>query len=168
MPFDELERLPLVPVAEWQCAGISRQAILNHSAIRKARVRFGDDHFEFDACGTAVWVLPCIEDGLTVDAVAWEPDRPERFSRLECRAWCLGDATFDWWDLGKPLAVWRSPLSWLRNGSDGVVILDWQEARHQLPDRQLVAEDEVHGAEIRNRMQPPAWQGSVMLRKAAA
>ena len=87
-----------------------------------------------------------------VDVVATMPGTGH-FSRLEGRAWCLGQ-WFDWWEPAAALAVWRNPLIWLQNGAEGVVILDWQEAYWHLTDRSLVAEDEIQRRQIQNLMVP--------------
>ena len=134
---------------------------ITQGGLGVADVTFNADTFEFKGTTKAV-IIPAYDGDQLVDLVAADAKKPTRFSRLERRAWCLGE-TFDAWEPAEPLPVWRTPLRWLREGCAGIVILDWAEAYWRLPDRTLIAEDEIHGRQIRASMQPPDWTGRVMV-----
>jgi len=146
--------------------GITPQAIINAGGLGVADVTFGDGWFEFGGETPAI-IVPAYDGDHLVDLVAWDRRRPERFARLERRAWCLG-RWFDWWEPSSPLACWRTPRRWLLEGATGVVIFDFEAAQFALAETPLIAEDEHHAAMLRKAMQPQPWQGRVLVREAAA
>ena len=147
--------------------GITAETFVKVGGIVIKRVRFGSDlgsYFDLDFDGTDALIIGCINGDHLLDFVATDIKQPNRFARMERRIWWLGQ-NFDYYDISAPLPVWRNPLTWLRNGADGIVILDWGAAFWHLNHRKLIAEDEAHGRQIRKLMQQPKWQGCVMLRK---
>jgi hypothetical protein len=146
--------------------GVTGPAIAKAGGFGVAGVAFMKDRFEFDGPAEAM-VLPVYEGAHLIDLVAVDSKRPIRFARLYGRAWCLGN-DFNAWEPNAALPVWRTPLRWLQAGAEGIVIMDWAAAYWQLPDADLVAEDEHHGQQIRRLMMPDPWRGQVLVRRAAA
>ena len=154
--------------------GITLEAVSKVGGVYIAPVKFGTDlggYFEFDDAGTKALIVGIfageIDGGNLTDVVATDIKKPDRFARLDRRAWCLGN-WFNWWEPTEPLPVWRNPISWLRNDGAGIVIFDFAEARHHLPDRVLVPEDDTHGRQIHSAIQPKPWGGRIMVRQVAA
>lgn len=112
-------------------------------------------------------IVPPYDGDFLIDLIAVDAKRSTRFARLRARAWCLGQ-DFNTWKPTSPLPVWRTPLTWLRQGAEGVVVLDWAQAYWEIPDNNLIAEGEHHGQQIRNAMKPDPWRGRVMVRRAEA
>ena len=103
--------------------------------------------------------------------VAWPVDKPQRHARLARKAWALGvdialspNRIGDDSDRYPPTYVYRDPISWLRAGCDGLVILDGEKARDELwYVDELRAEDEALGLELESLMKPPKWPGRVCI-----
>ncbi|MBE0529603.1 MAG: hypothetical protein IH626_02175 [Rhodospirillales bacterium] len=57
----------------------------------------------------------------------------------------------------EPLALWQTPLAWLKAGCRGAVVLDWPAAAFDLLGiwTAIVAEDVGHGLDIRRRLRRP-------------
>ena len=69
-----------------------------------------------------------------------------------------------------PVRIFRDPMSWLKAGCDGFVILDGDRARDELWHvGRLAAQDEVLGRRLKMLMARPPWPGQVLIprRKAA-
>ena len=146
--------------------GITDTTLADIGGFGVGDVTFMENDFEFGG-DTRALIIPAYEGGQLLDLVAVNAKRPTRFARLYCRAWCLGEI-FNAWEPNVPLPVWRSPLRWLREGAEGVVIMDWGQAYWRFPDLDLIAEDEAHGQQIRKLMRPDPWRGKVLLRKERA
>ncbi len=58
---------------------------------------------------------------------------------------------------GEPVPVFRSPISWLRSGGAGVVVLDWDWAFDLLLGHELVAEDIQLGNRLQGALMPSIW-----------
>ena len=181
--IDEFAALPLVPVADWTVAGIPSTAVLSDDpgAIRQARARFEFEptlgrYFEFASDGLPSWCMAAREDGRMVDVIAWPIDKPRRHARLYRCAWALGaDIALSPNRIGDdpekypPVYVFRDPVSWLRAGADGVVVLNATAAREELWHvADLQAEDRDHARELHAMMRPPAWAGDVFFPRRAA
>ncbi len=112
-----------------------------------------------EGAASAFVFLALDEEGETADLVAWAPQE----NRLA--AWFGASPLLGAENLWAPrltkeraLAVFESPLGWLRAGREGVVVIDPQRAapllRHAEP---LVAESIDHGQRLRRRLaaRPP-------------
>lgn len=115
----------------------------------------GDRVFQFDPDGIPIAVLEALaSDGLrVVDLVAWPLHRPEEFATAVREADMLGA-----WHMlrpaGKPLHVYRTPLSWAKAGCEGCVPVNREWAPYWL-DRAggpFVFEDIEHAEEIKELM----------------
>lgn len=62
------------------------------------------------------------------DILAFNPNEPEKWWMRTGGAPLLGAGALSDQLLGKPLHVYRTPLSWLKGGCDGVVLLDLNRA----------------------------------------
>ena len=92
------------------------------------------------------------------DLVAVDLDRPDRFWRRRGEALVLGNAFLEIaGQEGEPLPVYRNPLSWLRSGGAGIVVLDWIWARELLLDHQLIAEDLLTANRLEGSLKPRIW-----------
>ena len=137
------------------------------SNIRPTR----DDRFEFAEDGQPAIIVPCC-DGLPfilganperhveqiVDLVAVDVDEPDRFWRRRGEALILGAAYLDIAaQEGEPIPVFRNPVTWLRSGGGGIVVLDWAWAPDLLLGLDLVAEDLALGERLESAMRPDIW-----------
>lgn len=96
----------------------------------------------------AVLFVSLEPDGTATDLVAWCP-QSRRLGTWLGRAALLGDPAGPRLDPAGALPLWRSPLDWLRNNRDGVVIVDIARAARALIDLgPLLAETSHHAAEI--------------------
>jgi hypothetical protein len=124
--------------------------------------------FEFAEGGSLALIVP-VYDGLPSlvvtnaerqveelrDLVAVDVDRPERFWRRRGDAVLLGNAFLEIaGDQGEPVPVFKTPLSWLRCGGAGVVVLDWDYARDLLLYHELIAEDIQLGERLEAALAP--------------
>ncbi len=134
------------------------------------------DRFEFADNGKPAIVIPCYDTipGLLDanperhveelrDLVAVDVDWPNRFWRRRGKALVLGAAYLE--IAGQELApvpVFRNPLTWLRSGGGGIVVLDWAYARDLLLDHVLIAEDVELGTRLEAALAP-----SILVMEAA-
>lgn len=83
--------------------------------------------------------------------MAFNPNEPEKWWMRTGGAPLLGAGALSDQLLGKPLHVYRTPLSWLKGGCDGVVLLDLSRAFVDLvtAPNGLVGEDGAHTDELR-------------------
>lgn len=98
----------------------------DHFGFGVARVCDAGDGLFHPGEGDLHLVLPVYEDGELVDLVAIRSSDPLNWLLRTGHGWVLGLE----WGLGRhtwgdpvPLAV--SPLDWLRQGAEGLCILDW-------------------------------------------
>ncbi|MFG1183267.1 hypothetical protein [Xanthobacter aminoxidans] len=117
--------------------------------------------FHLDPAGDLAVVVEALEiehgERWIVDHVAWPNDRPSEFATAAGRTDLLGADQID--NLasfygGRPLRVHRHPLSWLRAGCCGVVVLDERRAGARLAAAlgNLLAEDLAHARELHRLM----------------
>lgn len=147
--------------------GVPETAIDKPWPIRAGHVVFGaDGRFEFEQYTRSLSVrsarafLILIEDmhGEPEDIVAWQPAL-DRIATWRGSAWGIGqsDALLIRMAEHDGLPVWRDPLSWLRSGRKGVVIVRPRLAAAWLCDAgPLLAEDALHGLELRKALTRPA------------
>ncbi len=117
--------------------------------------------FDFSDEGVLSAVIEVLdEDGeTTVDLLAWAVNQPAAFaSALGC-ARGLGPwqarnrATYF---NGRPLQLWRTPLSWLKAGCSGAVVVEPQSAISWLASAPglIAGEDLAHAREIAHLLHP--------------
>lgn len=147
-------------------AGISPDALVTPSPVLMAHVVFCGAHsFEFEQhhaaseTSTAV-LLVLVHDpsGTALDIVAFDPCTG-RLATWLGRAWALGQGQIYAPRLSEhgALAVWRSPLEWLRQSRRGVVLIRPEGAAYHLDDAgPLMAEDVEHGLELRRVLTRPS------------
>jgi hypothetical protein len=151
---------PSTAAIKWFLAhGVTVETLGRYWAVGAARVCFepagcytpvvtGDFAFIF-AAQTAAGVA---------DLVAWQPATGRLATRLGV-AGLLGQRfAEDARDsiAARPVRVWRSPLTWLRAGRDGVVVVDPEQAAYLLADLPLVPEDiEFRQSLMTLRVPPP-------------
>ena len=94
-----------------------------------------------------------------IDLVAFYLDDPKRMWRRTGSAALLGEHAATTAELiNEPLALYRDPCEWIRQGGDhrGAVVLSWPDASFQLRGLGvLVAESIAHGTEIERRLREP-------------
>ena len=127
--------------------------------------------FEFAEDGRPAAIVPAY-DGLPglldanpeahvehlVDLVAVDLDRPDRYWRRRGEALVLGAAYLDIaGHEGEPVPVFRNPMTWLRSGGAGVVVLDWDWACDLLLGFDLIAEDVQLGNQLDAALKPEIW-----------
>ena len=101
-----------------------------------------DGRFEFAGDGLTAIIVPAYDTipGLLdanaarhvehlVDLAAVDVDHPDRFWRRRGEAVVLGSAYLEIADQEDAVVgVFRNPITWLRSGGDGIVVLDWDWA----------------------------------------
>ncbi len=93
-----------------------------------------------------------------IDLVAVNVDQPDHFWRRRCGALVLGNAFLEIAGQERaPVPVFKNPLTWLRAGGAGIVVLDWDYARDLLLDHELIAEDLDLGAALEGALKPDIW-----------
>ncbi len=92
------------------------------------------------------------------DLVAVDLDHPDRFWRRRGEALVLGNAFLEIaGQENEGVPVFKTPISWLRSGGDGVCILDWDYARDLLLNAELIAEDVELGTRLEAALAPEIW-----------
>jgi hypothetical protein len=142
------------------------------------QARFSPDRrFKFcdDGVPTAVCEVLGDDAETVIDLVAWPIARPEKFATALGVATGLGKdqaknpATFF---AGRPLLIHRTPLSWIRSGCRGVVVLDRLMAPVWLGAAlgPIAGEDLAHGHELARLLYPHVSASRILapLRQAAA
>ena len=119
-------------------------------------VRMGTRFFEFSPGGASHIIVPVIDchERSIVDLLAFSSDEPNKWLfRIGSERLLDGDALGDQ-HLGKPLHIFRTPLSWLKCRCAGVVIFDIERAFIDLKTAPngIVGEDDDHTDEIRRAM----------------
>ncbi len=129
------------------------------------------DRFEFTEDGRPAIIIPAyntIPGNLDanaeryvaelVDLVAVDVDQPDHFWHRRREALVLGAAYLEIArQEGEPVPVFKTPLSWLRSGGAGVVVLDWDWACDLLLGFDLIAEDLELGAQLETVLRPDIW-----------
>ena len=110
------------------------------------------------------------ENGL--DLVAWPTRDPKRLARRDGAAALLGEgslsnpATFY---RGRPVRIFRSPITWLANDRNGVVIVDPVGAALRLADVPgILAEDTEHARELGRLLAPHVSADRILASRAAS
>ena len=127
--------------------------------------------FKFDDAGREALILPVFDTipGLVGaraerhveelrDLVAVDLDRPDRWWLRRGKALVLGAALLEIASQEhEPLMVFRSPLSWLKAGGAGIVVLDWSWVSELLLGFELTAEDLALGNRLVAALKPNVW-----------
>ena len=106
--------------------GIDGDAMALPWPIRAAAVHFDGYSFDFDAQGERALIFRAEDRGEAIDLIAYQR-RTGKLASWRGVAFCLGDQdqTFNpaTWFMGGALRVHANPLTWLKSGRDGIVIL---------------------------------------------
>ncbi len=167
---------PDVPAARDLRAGLPRDFMIAVGMPGLADIRpTRGGYFEFAENGLTAVVIPAydtIPGNLDanaeahvehlVDLIAVDLDRPDRFWRRRGDALVLGSAFLEIaGHEDEPIAVFSTPISWLQAAGAGVVVLDWDWARHLLLGFDLIAEDVELGERLEAALKPNIWIGRV-------
>lgn len=163
-----LMRRELYAQAEWtpessdcvKAHGLDLDCINAHTGLFAVCLcQIAGPNFDFFPDGVPAAVIEVLaEDGATVvDLVAWPLDAPDRFATACGEADILGIANMRnpaTYAGGKPLAIHRTPLAWLKAGCSGCVVLNaaWGGVWLSRATGPLLAEDLAHGRELRRVM----------------
>ena len=135
--------------------GVSAAAMSSPWAVHTSRIVFdGCGRYHANRLGVFSYILPAIAVGEIVDLVAWAPATGQVASRLGVASY-LGEIGRGDGGTGLSITVHRSPLSWLRAGRTGTVIIDFDAAAAPLSGLALQAEDQPHARELRQRLRLP-------------
>ena len=94
------------------------------------------------------------------DLVAVDLDDHDRFWRRRGEALVLGLAYLEIaGQEGEPILVFKNPMTWLRSGGDGIVVLDWDWAWDLLLGLDVIAEDLDLGNRLEAALRPNIWIG---------
>lgn len=162
--FDASNNLLPRDVEVFERKGVPADVLAGPVPVRVGHVHFDATGFEFDhhtnkeAGARAYLFLITDHQGIARDVVAWAPEM-KRLATWLGRAWALGEEHVFAPRLTEhqALPVWRSPINWLRAGRKGVCLVRPEAAVHYLCDAgPLLAEDAVHGAELKKLLTRPA------------
>ena len=165
---------PDVPAARKLRSSLPRDFWIGAGMPGLATIKLtGAGRFDFAEDGRTALIVACY-DGLPglldanaeahvehlVDLVAVDLDHPERHWRRRGGALVLG-ATFleIAGQVLEPVPVFRNPLTWLRSGGAGVVVLDWGWVPDLLLGFDLIAEDVDLGERLEDALKPNIWIG---------
>ncbi len=150
---------PDLPFDFWMTAG--QPGLGNIRPTRDGRFDFAEDGRRaliipnYHVIPGALDANPAAHAEHLVDLVAVDLDRPGRFWRRRGRAVVLGNAYLEIASQeSEAIAVFSTPLSWLRSGGAGICVLDWGWARDLLLDHELVAEDLALGTRLEAALRP--------------
>lgn len=129
--------------------------------------------FDFAETGRPAYIQPVLIGGAftdIIDLVAWYPEVPGRWWTRCYTGIPLGVDQLDRAEIeGLPLAIRRTPLSWLQVGGDGVVVTDWAMSALALRSVPiLIAEDAEHGRDIQRRLTLVAAAPEIRITKSEA
>ena len=163
---------PDVPAARKLRAELPEEFYIGAGMPGMAEIKpIRDGRFEFAEDGRPAVILPAFDTipgnldanpaahvEHLVDLVAVDVDRPERYWRRVGEALVLGAAFLEIaaHEL-EPVPVFKTPMSWIRSGGGGIVVLDWAYARDLLLDHVLIAEDVELGTRLEGALKPAVW-----------
>ena len=120
-----------------------------------SRVRtYQDGSYEPAEDGVGAIIIAVIEHDELSDLLAFCTTDPSRWWLRLGLAVYLGEEHADYAALlHEPLRLFNSPLSWLRAGCDGAVVLDWRFGPSSLFEvSEIVTEDLQHGEQVEQRL----------------
>ncbi len=135
-----------------------------------ARIQPEGRFYQPDDAGIMAVITPIIDIGEVVDLLAWTTDFPARgWTRIDAH-WALGADALDRLWLAEPLLVFKSPLAWHQANApySGLVVLNWDVARHLILDIDIFVTDIEFGRELDQRLTVPARRPRVYVPKRAA
>jgi hypothetical protein len=137
--------------------GVAVETLARYCAVGAARVCFEPDGcYAPVANGDFAFIFAAQTSQGVADLVAWQPSTGRLATRLGV-AGLLGqrqaEEACD--DLAAAVQVWRTPLSWLRAGRVGVVIVDPELAAHLLSGLPVIPEDIEFGHSLIALQLPP-------------
>jgi len=165
--FDRCDRLRQIDLDRFKTAGIPIMAlvqgklgqgrclkranvVLDSSGRRFELERFSRYHIDADA-GFILMALD--RDGEPADLVAWRAEPSGFLASWLGRAAMLGAEQLDLSRLGEPLRVHETPIDWLRDGREGVVVVDPSRAGPMLRDAgPIVVNSWIHKARLADLM----------------
>jgi hypothetical protein len=162
--FDASNNLLPRDVEAFVRSGVAADTLAGPVPVRTGHVVFDALGFEFEHHHNgeegvrAFLFLITDHQGVARDVVAWAP-KQKRLATWLSRAWALGEEQVFSSRLTdhQALPVWRSPINWLRAGRKGVCLVRPEAAVHYLCDAgPLLAEDAIHGAELKQLLTRPA------------
>jgi hypothetical protein len=128
-------------LSRFHSSGVAPSDIASPDMVLAASVEFLDDcHFLFvdeiddPAAATSAFVMLCRDDfGEAIDVAAWSPPTGQLATWLG-QAWAIDQyrALAPQISDHGALPIFRNPLSWLRSGRDGIVIIDPEKAKWQI------------------------------------
>jgi hypothetical protein len=155
IPLPDIDGYPSIEIDGYRRlfrAGVPVRTLMNLAPIRKALGTVAPDgRFEEDPGGQTFLVFPEAED-----AVYWQP-QSGKLATWNGRAFALGeDAIYnaETYAFDCHLNIFPDPLEWLRDGCDGIVVLDWSRAFDTLRDCPRIAVQESVVFQYRKHMKP--------------
>jgi hypothetical protein len=150
-------------ISRFKASGVAVCDLASPDMILAASVDFSEDsrflfvdEIDDPAAATSAFVMLCRDDfGEAIDVAAWSPPTG-RLATWLGQAWAI-----DQYRALAPrisdhgaLPIFRNPLSWLRGGRDGIVIIDPEKAKWQIAylGCTLLAEDVPHGQALRDAL----------------
>ncbi|KZS55261.1 hypothetical protein [Rhizobium anhuiense] len=150
---------------DWLVAsGVQMSAIVEPEPVRLCHgIRAADGRFEIDTNGPD-WFAFAEPD----DVIFWQP-KTGALATWAGRSFALGETAIGnaaTYSFGSALHIYADPLSWLINGRNGTVVLDWRHAFDQLRECPRIAVDDRLLPIYRRHMRP-ARMPDVFLLEAA-
>lgn len=101
-----------------------------------------------------MFVCPVFDDDELCDLIAFDPSIPDKWYFRLGELPLLGSDALSGQFLGSLLHVYRTPLRWLQEGCDGVVLFDLNRAFVDIVGAPygLAGEDDAHTDELRRMM----------------
>ncbi|CAK7257255.1 MULTISPECIES: hypothetical protein [unclassified Shinella] len=132
--------------------GVDALRLAEMLPIRSAKGRRAvNGYFEEGGAGRSFLVFEEAED-----LIFWQPETGE-LATWNNRAFALGEAAIDnaaTYAFGANLNILPDPLTWMRSGRDGIVVLDWRFAFDKLRDVPRIAVAEQLLPTYRKFMKP--------------
>lgn len=150
-------------MAQLSSLGITGKAAAKAGGIVWAHGQFSAGYFQPAPNGKRVLVVPVYRGDIIVDLIAFNKTK---FGALYGDfAFALGeDHLINAPVMDAPIKIYRHPITWLRNGGDGIVILNPEEAWARLSwGDNLICEDVAHGREVRNLLKPPPPRAKILV-----
>lgn len=142
--------------------GVSRETvcdIMRHDyGFGVQRVTAADDGLYVPGNGEMHLILPVRDNGELVDLCAMRSADPAGWLLRTGYGWALGlERGLEPHSWGDPVPVWLTPLSWLRAGCAGLVVLDWDapEVRYLAGLPNLVCETAAQASRLREALTVP-------------
>jgi hypothetical protein len=161
--------LALGELHRFEITGVTAKSLAIPHPVRRDLVMFGQDgSFEFsrdtnEDTGAPAFTLIVSASAGPIDIVAWQP-KPNRIALWLNRGFALGEEQIWRARLDRPMPIWRTPMSWLRSGRDGLVLLRPDAAFHYLSELSTVAaEDFEHAQEIQRLLRPPMPRTKILI-----